>query len=336
MTITRTAPVIDVHLTPDHAARALRADARAGLTADPKWLPPKWFYDARGSELFEQITRLPEYYPTRAEREILDARAAGIAARTGAHTLVELGSGSSEKTRLLLGALRDHGTLREFVPLDVSEQALREAAAAIVGDYPGLAVHGVVGDFTAHLEELPGEPPRMVAFLGSTIGNLVPDERAAFFASLRGVLSPGDWLLLGTDLVKDPDTLVRAYDDAAGVTAEFNRNVLRVLNRQLGADFDVDAFTHVAVWDAKNEWIEMHLRANRPMSVLLPEIGLEVKFADGEELSTEISAKFRRPGIESELASAGFELTDWWTDTDNRFALSLSRATPDQVFAPAG
>ncbi len=326
MTLTRTDAVIDVHLTPDHAARALRTDARAGLLADPKWLAPKWFYDARGSRLFEEITRLPEYYPTRAEREILDRRAGEIAARTGAHTLVELGSGSSEKTRLLLDALRNHGTLREFVPLDVSESALREAAAAIVEDYPGLSVHGVVGDFTEHLSRLPGVPPRMVAFLGGTIGNLIPVERAKFFGSVRDVLDRGEWLLLGTDLVKDPETLVRAYDDAAGVTAEFNKNVLRVLNRQLGADFDVDAFEHVAIWDAANEWIEMHLRATRAMNVLLPEIGLGVDFAEGEELSTEISAKFRREGVESELADAGFELAGWWTDSENRFALSLSRA----------
>jgi L-histidine Nalpha-methyltransferase len=321
-----TGPVIEVHLTPDHASRALRADARAGLTADPKWLAPKWFYDARGSELFEEITRLPEYYPTRAEREILDTRAGEIAELTGAHTLVELGSGSSEKTRLLLDALRSHGTLTTFAPLDVSEVALRQAARAITTAFPGLVVHGVVGDFTEHLDRLPGEAPRVVAFLGGTIGNLLPDERSAFYASVRDVLEPGEWLLLGTDLVKDPATLVRAYDDAAGVTAEFNRNVLRVLNRQLGADFEVESFSHVAVWDADNEWIEMHLRADRAMSVLIPEIGLEVGFAEGEELSTEVSAKFRRDGVEAELDKAGFAPGAWWTDSEDRFALSLWQA----------
>jgi L-histidine N-alpha-methyltransferase len=324
--VTPIEPMIDVHLTPDYASRALRADARAGLTAEPKWLAPKWFYDARGSELFEEITRLPEYYPTRAEREILDARAGEIAELTGARTLVELGSGSSEKTRLLLDGLREHGTLATFVPLDVSESALREAAQAITADYPGLVVHGVVGDFTEHLDRLPGEVPRVVAFLGGTIGNLLPDERADFFASLRAVLEPGEWLLLGADLAKDPATLVAAYDDSAGVTAEFNRNVLRVLNRQLGADFEVEAFSHVAVWDAENEWIEMHLRADRAMSVLVPEIGLEVQFAEGEELSTEVSAKFRREGIEAELDKAGFSPGAWWTDSQDRFALSLWRA----------
>lgn len=326
--MTLTEPVIDVHLTPDHAARALRADARDGLTAEHKWLAPKWFYDARGSELFEQITRLPEYYPTRAEREILEARAGEIATVTGARTLVELGSGSSSKTRLLLDGLRDHGTLTTFVPLDVSESALRDSARVITRDYPGLVVHGVVGDFTERLERLPGEAPRVMAFLGGTIGNLLPEERADFLASVRGVLEPGEWLLLGTDLVKDPETLVRAYDDSAGVTAEFNRNVLRVLNRQLGADFEVDAFSHVAVWDAENEWVELHLRADRAMNVLIPEIGLEVHFAAGEELSTEVSAKFRREGVAAELAKAGFAPGAWWTDSAERFALSLWQAGP--------
>jgi L-histidine N-alpha-methyltransferase len=319
--------LIDVHLTPDYAARALRDDVRAGLSATPKWLPPKWFYDARGSELFEEITRLPEYYPTRAEREILHARGGEIATLTGAHTLVELGSGSSEKTRLLLDGLRDHGTLTSFVPLDVSESALREASDAINADYPSIDVHGVVGDFTAHLDKLPGDPPRLVAFLGGTIGNLIPAEREAFFHSIRDVLEPGEWLLLGTDLVKDPATLVAAYDDAAGVTAEFNKNVLRVINRQLGADFDVDAFEHVAVWDADNEWIEMHLRATRALQVLIPEIHLDVSFEAGEEISTEISAKFHRAGVEAELDKADFTPAAWWTDGEARFALSLWQAT---------
>ncbi|MET0234849.1 MAG: L-histidine N(alpha)-methyltransferase [Kibdelosporangium sp.] len=321
-----TDPVIDVHLADDHAARALASDARAGLSTNPKSLPPKWFYDARGSELFEQITRLPEYYPTRAEREILGDRAAEIAATSEAHTLVELGSGSSEKTRLLLDALHAQGTLRQFVPLDVSSTALRDAAATLAVDYPELLVHGVVGDFTEHLALLPGEAPRVVAFLGGTIGNLLPAERAKFLTSLRDVLEPGEWLLLGTGLVTDPATIRLAYDDSAGVTAEFNRNVLHVLNRELGADFDVSAFDHVALWDARQEWIEMRLRAQRAMTVHIPALGMEVSFDEGEELRTEISAKFRRDGIAAELADAGFELTRWWTDSADRFGLSLARA----------
>ncbi|GGS34094.1 hypothetical protein GCM10010171_30570 [Actinokineospora fastidiosa] len=322
----RVPPTVEIHLPADHAARALAADVRSGLAASPKSLPPKWFYDARGSELFDAITRLPEYYPTRAEAEILRAHAADIAATTGAHTLVELGSGSSEKTRLLLTALRDAGSLRSIVALDVSESALREATAALTEEYPLAEVRGVVGDFTEHLALVPGEPPRMVAFLGSTIGNLLPDERAKFLGALRGTLLPGEWLLLGTDLVKDRDTLVRAYDDGAGVTADFNRNVLRVLNRELRADFDVEAFEHVAVWDAEQEWIEMRLRSVRAQRVAIAELGMIVDFAEGEELRTETSAKFRRDGITEELATAGFTVHRWWTDAENRFALSLSRA----------
>ena len=321
-----TDPVVEVRLTPDHAALALRHDVLTGLGAEPKWLPPKWFYDARGSELFEQITRLEEYYPTRAERAILDAHAGELAARTSAHTLVELGSGSSEKTRLLLAALRDHGTLHGFVPLDVSETALRESVSAIATDHPGLHVHGVVGDFTEPLHGLPGEPPRVVAFLGGTIGNLLPGQRHDFLTGVRGVLGEGEWLLLGTDLVKDPATLVAAYDDAAGVTAEFNRNVLRVLNRELGADFPVEDFSHVARWNPVEEWIEMRLRAGRAMRVEVPAVDLVVTLAEGEEIRTEISAKFRREGVERELKAARFELDRWWTDPAGRFALSLARA----------
>jgi L-histidine N-alpha-methyltransferase len=321
-----TEPVLDVHLTPEDAAHALRADVRAGLTANPKWVSPKWFYDAVGSELFEDITRLPEYYPTRAEREVLAGRAGEIAATTGAHSLVELGSGSSEKTRLLLSALREHGTLKEFVPQDVSVSALTDAAHAIMADYPGLRVHGVVGDFTQHLSLLPGESPRVVAFLGGTIGNLIPEEREKFLRTVRDVLEPGEWLLLGTDLVKDEQTLVRAYDDAQGVTAEFNRNVLRVVNRELGADFDPSDFEHVALWNAEEEWIEMRLRALRPVKTHVDALSLDVEFAQGEELRTEVSAKFRREGVQRELTAAGFELHRWWTDPQGRFALSLARA----------
>jgi L-histidine N-alpha-methyltransferase len=313
---------VDVHLSPDYLAETLRSDVLAGLLSTPKTLPPKWFYDARGSELFEQITQLPEYYPTRTERQILATYATEIADITGAHSLVELGSGSSEKTRLLLDALH----VRQFVPLDVSATALRESATAIAAEYPGLAVHGVVGDFTEHLDLLPGDSPRMVAFLGGTIGNLVPGERAKFLATVRSVLSEGEWLLLGTDLVKDPSVLIRAYDDSAGVTADFNRNVLRVLNRELDGDFDVEAFEHVAPWDAEAEWMEMRLRATRAMRVRLAALDLDVTFAAGEELHTEVSAKFTRTRVEAELTEAGFELTRWLTDPDGLFAVSLARA----------
>jgi L-histidine Nalpha-methyltransferase len=326
LTAPRRSAMIEVHLPPDHAARSLAADVRAGLTATPKTLPPKWFYDARGSDLFEQITRLDEYYPTRAEREVLATRAPDIARSTDAHTLVELGSGSSEKTRLLLDALRDKGSLRQIVTLDVSETALREAADALRTEYPDAQVHGVVGDFTEHLSLLPGESPKLVAFLGGTIGNLLPAERAKFLSAVRDDLRPGDWFLLGTDLVKDEQTLVRAYDDAAGLTAEFNRNVLHVLNRELHADFDPAAFEHVARWNADEERIEMRLRATRAMRVHLPVLELDVAFEAGEELLTEVSTKFRGDGVATELAAAGFTLREWWTDSEGRFAVSLACA----------
>jgi L-histidine N-alpha-methyltransferase len=292
------------------------------LTANPKSLPPKWFYDARGSELFEQITELPEYYPTRSERQILAARSPDIAQLTGARTLIELGSGYSTKTRLLLDALK----VETFVPMDVSRSALASAAEQIAIEYPAVKVHNIVGDITRHLKFLPSGSDRLIAFLGGTIGNFEPRERATFLADVRAVLTEGEHLLLGTDLVKSPDILVPAYDDAQGVTAEFNRNVLRVLNLSLGADFDPSAFEHVALWDAEQEWIEMRLRASRPMQAVIADIGLTVDFTAGEELRTEISAKFRREGVEAELAEAGFALDEWWTDREGLFAVSLSHA----------
>ena len=310
-------------------ARSLREDARAGLTAAAKSLPPKWFYDERGSELFDKITRLDEYYLTRAERSILAAAAAQIAAATGADTLVELGSGAADKTRLLLDALRDGGTLRSYVPVDVSDAALAGSARRTLAAYPGLAVRPVVSDFEEHLGLPAGDGRRLVAFLGSTIGNLVPAQRATFLGSLRARMRGGDALLLGTDLVKDPAVLLAAYDDHAGVTAAFNKNILSVLNTELGADFDPDAFEHVARWDPAAEWIEMRLRASLAQQVALPGIGLQVSFDAGEEMRTEVSAKFRRDGVASELASAGLEMRCWWTDPAGQFGLSLS--VPAQV-----
>ena len=318
--------VLDIHLTDRDAAAALRADARAGLTASPKHLPPKWFYDARGSALFEEITALPEYYPTRTEAALLARSVDEIAVASGADTLVELGSGSSAKTRLLLDALTRAGTLRRYVPQDVSEAALRGALDELAAAYPGVALHGVVGDFTADLDKLPGGDRRMVAFLGGTIGNLVPAERAAFLTALRAVLEPGETLLLGTGLVIDEATLVAAYDDAAGVTAAFNRNVLHVLNRELDADFDVDAFAHRALWDAQHEWIEMRLVAQRAMTVHVAALDLDVEFAAGEEMRTEISAKFRPGGVRGWLEATGWEVRRTWTDPDGRFALTLAAA----------
>ncbi len=326
MTSGVTVPRIDLRLTSADLVDTMRADVRRGLTATPKQLPPKYFYDARGSALFEDITRLPEYYPTRTERAILEASAAKIAALSGADTLVELGSGSSEKTRLLLDALAAAGHLRRYVPVDVSAAALSGAMDALASSYPDLQLHGVVADFERHLEDLPTGGLRMVAFLGSTIGNLQPAERHDFLTGVRTGLTPGDTLLLGTDLVKDVARLVAAYDDAAGVTAEFNLNVLHVLNRELGADFDPDCYAHVARWNAEKERIEMWLRARAAQRVTIAALDLVVSFDDGEEMRTETSAKFRPDGIRAELEAAGLHLVGSWTDPDDDFALTLARA----------
>jgi L-histidine Nalpha-methyltransferase len=314
---------IDRHHTDADVAAALSCDVRRGLTATPKWLPPKWFYDDAGSVLFEEITRLPEYYPTRREREVLATYAPEIATATRACMLVELGAGSAEKTRLLLDALQLEGTLDRYVPVDVSDSALIEAATAVAEEYPDLEVQGVVADFEAHLELLPTDERRLVAFLGGTIGNFEPAPRAEFLSRVADSLRPGDAFLLGTDLVKDPARLVRAYADAAGVTARFNLNVLAVVNRELGADFDLAAFAHVAEWNSQQEWIEMRLRSARAQVVHVKGLDLDVSFAAGETMRTEISAKFTRVRVESEFAAAGLRLASWWTDRAGDYAVSL-------------
>ncbi|WP_101258055.1 L-histidine N(alpha)-methyltransferase [Streptomyces barkulensis] len=315
---------LDRRLPEHHLADSLRADVLAGLTAPPRTLPPKWFYDARGSKLFDEITRLPEYYPTRAEREILRLRAADVAELTGARTLVELGSGSSDKTRLLIDALLRRGTLESYAPVDVSESALSAAGEALCHEYPGLRIAATVADFGDRLRLPAGPGPRLVAFLGGTLGNLDTAERTAFHERLRSCLGAGDALLLGADLVKDEDVLVRAYNDAQGITAEFNKNVLRVLNRELGADFDPGSFDHLAVWNRGEERIEMRLRSRTEHTVTLPALDVKIPLARGEEVRTEISVKFRRAGLTDELRRHGFAVTRWWTDARERFALLLA------------
>ncbi len=312
------------YLAADSAARALRRDVAEGLMSTPKTLPPKWFYDSVGSELFDQITRLPEYYPTRAEAQILAERAAEVVAAAGADTLVELGSGTSEKTRLLLEAMRAGDALRRFVPFDVDAGVLKAAADGLARHYPQLEIDAVCGDFEEHLGKIPGGGRRLFVFLGSTIGNLTPGPRAEFLSALADTMQPGDSLLLGTDLVKDVDRLVRAYDDGAGVTARFNRNVLSVVNRELDADFDPAGFAHVARWNAGEERIEMRLRAVGPQRVHIGALDLDVDFTAGEELLTEVSCKFRSSRVADELAGAGLRRTHWWTDQAGDFGLSLS------------
>jgi L-histidine Nalpha-methyltransferase len=319
---------IDSHLDGAHE-RSLAEDVLDGLTRPFKELPPKHFYDARGAELFDQICELPEYYPTRAERAILEQSADELARLTGAVELVELGSGTAAKTRVLLDALQAAGTLHRYVPVDVTEQMVRDCAEELTREYPGLRVHGVIGDLERHLDRVPpAEGPRIVAFLGGTIGNFPPGSRRRVLRQIGRLLGPGDHLLMGTDLVKDPDVLEAAYDDAQGVTAEFNRNVLRVLNRELQADFDPEDFDHVALFDRKNEWIEMRLRARREHTTLVRDLDLPVHFDAGEELRTEISAKFTPVRVRADLAAAGLELVRWLTDPDELFALSLSRRAP--------
>lgn len=322
-------PRVQVLLDPDRSAGSLVEQVRRGLAAHPRSLPAAWLYDAEGSRLFDAITRLPEYYPTRAERAILLEHAPAIAAACDATTLVELGSGTSEKTRILLDALRDPGReagpLRRFVPVDVSHETLRSAAVELASRYRGMEVEAVVGDFTLHLGHLPRDGRRLVAFLGSTIGNFHVEERRAFLGALADSLEPGEWLLLGTDLVKDADRLVAAYHDEQGVTERFIRNALVVLNRELGADLDPGAFSYIPFWDPHEERMDLRLRAEEPQSVRVPGVGVEFDLSTGEEIRVEISTKFRPEGVRQELADAGLGVTQVWTDPDGDFALTLAR-----------
>ena len=315
---------VAVHTVGRSARDELIADVRAGLGANPKTLSPRWFYDERGSDLFDRITRLPEYYQTRTETAILRAAAAEIAGAVAAENLVELGAGTCTKTRILLDAMRAQGSLTTFTPFDVSQACLHTAALGLLEEYPGLRVYAMVGDFAGHLGYIPRLGRRLVAFLGGTIGNLDGEDRRRFLADVRGLLAPGDAFLCGLDLVKPAAELVAAYDDAAGVTAEFNRNVLRVINRELGADFDLDGFEHVARYDAGLDRIEMHLRSRAAQSVRVPAAGLTVRFDAGETVRTEISCKFTPAAAGELLAAASMRAIRWFTDPAERFGLVLA------------
>ena len=317
---------IDVHLPQNGPLAGMADDVREGLSCPFKELPPKYFYDERGSRLFEAITELPEYYPTRAERAILRRHGAEIVRAAGARTLIELGSGSAAKTRCLLDAMRDAGTLETYVPVDISEEITRRTAESLVEEYAGLRVHGVICDYETHLERIPREEGAVIAFLGGTIGNFRPAPRRSFLARIATLMYPGDRFLLGTDLVKDRPRLEAAYDDSAGVTAEFNKNVLNVLNREFDADFDPNGFEHVAFFDEDNCWIDIRLRSRLEQFIDLRALDMRVHFARNEEMRTEISTKFTPERLEEIYADAGLEMTDLWTDPDGLFALSLARA----------
>jgi L-histidine Nalpha-methyltransferase len=327
-TTTTVTPTFDVYLDDGWHARALAEEVATGLTARPKRLSPRWLYDDRGSELFDRITRLPEYYPTEAEREILLRYSDEIAAATGADTLVELGSGTSDKTGALLDAFASAGTLRRFVPFDVSEQTLRDAAVSLADRYPTMAVHGVVGDFHEHLVAVPNDGVPILGFLGSTIGNFYPDERAGFLADVAEWMTGESYFLLGVDLVKPLDRIMAAYNDPAGVTAQFTLNLLHVLNRELDADFDVDAFEHVGLWDPVHTRVDLRLRSRRDQTVHVRAADLTIEFGDDEELRAEISTKFTIPQITAELADAGMTVVRSWTDSDEHVAVVLARLAP--------
>jgi L-histidine Nalpha-methyltransferase len=305
----------------------MAADVRAGLTRPFKELSPRYFYDERGSQLFEEITALAEYYPTRCERAILEAESEAICeAANCPAALIELGSGSASKTRVLLSAMCQLECLQTYCPVDISEEITRETALRIADEYSNVVVRGLVCDFELDLERIPVPGPRVIALLGGTIGNFEPQQRATFLRRISNLLGSEDRFLLGTDLVKDRETLEAAYDDRQGVTAEFNKNVLSVVNNELGADFDLGAFEHRARWDPENLWVDIRLRSLRDQTVTIDALGLRVRFAEGEEMRTEISTKFARPGLEAIYSEAGLELTDWWTDPEGLYALSLARA----------
>jgi L-histidine N-alpha-methyltransferase len=315
---------IDVHLR-DGTLASLADDVRSGLSRYPRELPPKYFYDARGSELFEQITELPEYYPSQVEQEILDAAGARIVELVRPAEIVELGPGSARKTTALLQPMMKLEPGGRYIPVDVSETAVQDCAARLVAMYESLAVHGVVGDFERHLDRIPQQSGRrLITFLGGTIGNLDHPRRSALLSALRAQLGPDDRLLVGTDMVKDRERLEAAYNDSAGVTAEFNRNMLRVINDNLEGDLDPEMFDHVAFYNEHARRIEMWLRAREDVSARIAALGMDVDFEAGEEIRTEISCKFTRDMLAREYSAAGLEPIAWYTDSDGLFALSLT------------
>jgi len=315
--------VVDVHL--DEDPERTRREIREDLLRPRRQIAPRFFYDDRGCELFEAITALPEYYQTRTERALLEQVAADVARRTVCRALVELGSGASTKTRVLLDAMLPRGGCELYVPFDVNAAVVRRAGEELVAAYPGLHVHGIIGEFSRHLDAIPPAAGRLLIFLGGTIGNFTPGAARRFLAHLAGVMQPGEHFLLGVDLIKDISRLEAAYNDARGVTAEFNRNILRAVNAAANADFDPAAFEHRAFYDRANHWIEMRLVARRDHEVHLRAAGLLLLLRRGDEIRTEISVKYDRSMVHDLLAAAGFEPIAWYTDPDALFGLALAR-----------
>jgi len=322
---------VDVRIPSDWLDGEMREDIRRAFANRPIVFPPRWLYDDHGSELFEQITKLDAYYPTEAERAILTARSAEIAERTGADTIVELGSGTSDKTRTLLDSFHRRGQLRRFTSLDVSEATLLDAADSLADRYDGLLVHALVGDFTRHLAHLPQTGNRLVAFLGSTVGNFYVEERHAFLGAIADQLEAGEWLLLGVDLMKSVDRIMAAYNDPAGLTARFIKNSLTVLNRSLDADFDLDGFDYTPLWDGQEERVDLRLRSVQPQRVRVAALDIEVDLGEGEEIRVEISTKFRQDRLRSELRDVGMDVIDAWTDQRTDFGLILARRVPSET-----
>ncbi len=329
---------IDRHLDSSRLDDEMAHEIRRSFSRRPIVLAPRWLYDDHGSDLFDRITRLTEYYPTEAERSVLRRRADEIAELTAADTVVELGSGTSDKTRTLLDAFHRRSQLSTFVPLDVSEGTLEDAARMLASRYDGLAVHALVGDFNRHLRHLPrgAERRRVVAFLGGTIGNFYVEERRAFLGALADQLRSDEWLLLGVDLVKPMDRIVDAYFDVGGVTERFIKNSLTVINRRFDGDFDLDSFDYVPLWDARERRVDMRLRSTLPQTAVLRRLGLEVELAAGEEIRVEISTKFERASLTAELADVGLHVDRFWTDDRGDFGLLLARRSDDGKVSRTG
>ena len=303
---------------------ALARDVNVGLRMRPKSIPPKHFYDAHGSLLFEKICDTSEYYPTRTEQSLLERNGQAIVTTTNPTCIVELGSGSARKVSTILGAVEQTGARCTYVPFDVSRSIVEASSSALVARFPWLSIHAIVGDFDKHLEALPRRGPTLFMFLGGTIGNFTPEEASAFLKQLAAHMQPEDHFLLGTDLVKDSDVLNRAYNDADGVTAAFNKNVLRVINHKLKGCFDLDSFEHIAYFDPDKAQIEMYLESLERQTVRIEGLEMDVEFAAGERILTEISRKFTKDGVRRMLKTAGLELTSWFEPLDGYFGLSLA------------